>query len=309
MSPRGACGELKGGRPLRAEAASADGRGGIALDLDDLVVLDVDLLATADRAVRTDGGNHPFGGAGARPELLRVCGSGRPATRQRVGSGQLSVDGPVADPGAHTHYVSSRAAGLLYAVAGVPPSVTCRGFLGARSVRRTVRRARHALDDCRSAGPPPAGADLVRIRNLRVGLLIGSGVNRGAWDVPGVLIRSDLLIGRVSRYRLRCRPPAVPRGFRAVLAHGVLASSHGGRRVTRVPRRTTSMPSIGAPPRGWSAAQHVEEFPLGRAQQPSICPAPHDMESPADLLPAVPPRARSSGPRPGILSLGDASWA
>lgn len=156
MATRGACGELKGGRSLRAEAASADGRGRIALDLDDFVVLDVDLLATADRAVRTDGRNHPFGRLGARPEPLRVCGDGSPATPQRVGSGQLSVDGPVADPGAHTHHVSSRAAGLLPAVAGVPPGVTCRASCCARSVRRTVRRARDARDGCRSAGRPSA---------------------------------------------------------------------------------------------------------------------------------------------------------
>src|SRR6185312_10304554 len=44
-------GELQARAALRAQPSAADRRVGIAFDLDDLVVLDVDVLATADRTV------------------------------------------------------------------------------------------------------------------------------------------------------------------------------------------------------------------------------------------------------------------
>src|SRR5207247_6905405 len=49
---------LIGGGAFRAERTLVDRRRGIALDVDDAPVLDVDQLATPDGAVRTDGGDH-----------------------------------------------------------------------------------------------------------------------------------------------------------------------------------------------------------------------------------------------------------
>ena len=46
--------QLVGGRPFRTQRALGVGRVGVALDVDDLVVLDVDELGAPDRAVRTD---------------------------------------------------------------------------------------------------------------------------------------------------------------------------------------------------------------------------------------------------------------
>src|SRR3989454_303816 len=51
--PKRVVGELDGGRALRAQGAERVGRVGIALDVDDLVVLGVDELAAAHGAVRT----------------------------------------------------------------------------------------------------------------------------------------------------------------------------------------------------------------------------------------------------------------
>src|SRR5205809_1019897 len=46
--------ELLARRALRTQPATRDGRARVAFDLDDLLVLDVDLLATANGAVRAD---------------------------------------------------------------------------------------------------------------------------------------------------------------------------------------------------------------------------------------------------------------
>src|SRR5581483_7918474 len=52
--------------------AARDRRVRVALDLDDLLILDVDLLAAADRAVRTDRLDHLVGRPGPRHQLVRA---------------------------------------------------------------------------------------------------------------------------------------------------------------------------------------------------------------------------------------------
>lgn len=89
-------------------------------------------------------------------------------------------------------------------------------------------------------GTLPPGASLVRIGNLRIRALRLGPLDEGrlhlrADNVPRVLIGCGLLIGQVPRYRLRCRPSAFPRAFRAAIVHVVLASSR--------PRLTGKYPS------------------------------------------------------------------
>src|SRR5947199_1135725 len=57
---------LIGGGALRAQGTLVDRRLGVALDVDDAPVLDVDELATPDGAVRADGGDHLVRTARAR---------------------------------------------------------------------------------------------------------------------------------------------------------------------------------------------------------------------------------------------------
>ena len=76
--------------------AAADRRVRIALDLDDLGVLDVDVLAAADRAVGADGLGHRVGDA--RPGLPGMIALGRGAEAAAVGPCQLPVDRPRPDP-------------------------------------------------------------------------------------------------------------------------------------------------------------------------------------------------------------------
>ena len=75
--------------PLGQSRPREIGRVGIALDVDDPLVLDVDPLSTAHGAVRTDGFGHPVGGRDTRPELLGALGAGGPAQSERV-TGELA---------------------------------------------------------------------------------------------------------------------------------------------------------------------------------------------------------------------------
>ncbi|EGJ79163.1 putative formate dehydrogenase, alpha subunit [Streptomyces sp. Tu6071] len=105
VAARGARRELERGGALGAQAAPADGRGGVALDLRDLLALDVDLLAAADGAVRAHRADDAVGGGGTGPQpggRGRAC---RVSPAERVGPGELPVDRPVGDPGAQAHRV------------------------------------------------------------------------------------------------------------------------------------------------------------------------------------------------------------
>src|SRR4051812_19965171 len=98
LLPSRSGGELQARRALRAEPAAADRRVGVALDLDDFLVLDVDVLAAADGAVRADRLDHLVGGPDARAQLVS---SGRPdrlAAAERVAVAQLPVDRPLPQP-------------------------------------------------------------------------------------------------------------------------------------------------------------------------------------------------------------------
>src|SRR5262249_37835403 len=94
-------------RPLGAQPAARDRTVRVALDLADLAILDVHLLAAADRTVRADRAGHRIGRLGAGGEVSGPFGLDRRTPGQRVGTGELAVDGPVLDPvldpGPHTH--------------------------------------------------------------------------------------------------------------------------------------------------------------------------------------------------------------
>ena len=52
--------QLERRRAFGTQAAVRDGRSRIAFDIDDLLVLDIDELAAAHRAVRANGSYHPI---------------------------------------------------------------------------------------------------------------------------------------------------------------------------------------------------------------------------------------------------------
>lgn len=173
--------------------------------------------------------------------------------------------------------MSSRAAGLLSPVAGMSPSVTCRGSRGTRSVRRVVRRGRDAPDvGCRSAGRP-CGRCRPRPYRESPGLVAlrrwaASGRRRRPrgprrrWpaDRADPWVPASVLASRWSQGR----PGGVRSRWSRFLDQGGCES--------QVPRRPTMMPMIEAPLRCWSAAaRRVDEFPHRRSesrkgtQQPS----------------------------------------
>jgi hypothetical protein len=78
------------GRALGHRRPREIGESGIALDLDDLLVLDVDALAAAHRAVRADRPGHPVGRARARLQSLRRLGAGRLAEAEAVARQELA---------------------------------------------------------------------------------------------------------------------------------------------------------------------------------------------------------------------------
>ena len=85
VTPRGARGELQAGGPLRTEPPATHRGRRVALDLDDALVLDEDLLRAPDRAVRADRLHDPVG----------VLGFGRSA---RVASDIAAAPRPLGSP-------------------------------------------------------------------------------------------------------------------------------------------------------------------------------------------------------------------
>src|SRR5699024_10225739 len=86
--------ELLARRPLGAEAAAGDGAVVVALDLDDPAVLDVDVLAAADRAGGTHALDHGIGRGGAGGDLEVPAGPGGGAATQEGAAGALTPDRP-----------------------------------------------------------------------------------------------------------------------------------------------------------------------------------------------------------------------
>jgi hypothetical protein len=74
---------------------------GVALDLDDLAVLDVDVLAAAHRAVGTDGLDDAIGVRRPGAQLARSLGLHRGAAAGGVAVAELAQQGPVGYPVAH----------------------------------------------------------------------------------------------------------------------------------------------------------------------------------------------------------------
>ena len=121
--------ELGGGRALRAEPPPGDRRGGVALDLDDLLVLHEHLLGAAHGAVRAHGLGHPIGRRRARGCGFRARRLGRGPPAQPVGPDELPVDGPRPHerphPFTHAHARSLRLArdrAVSVCAAQVPPA-------------------------------------------------------------------------------------------------------------------------------------------------------------------------------------------
>src|SRR4051795_3855824 len=81
--------KLLGCRALRTEAPARDRAGRVALDLDDLLVLHVDLLAATDGAVRADRLDDAIGGLRASDELLRVSRLGGLPEREPIAAREL----------------------------------------------------------------------------------------------------------------------------------------------------------------------------------------------------------------------------
>src|SRR6185437_13683077 len=73
-----------GRRALGAQPPARDRAVRVALDLDDLLVLDVDLLAAADGAIGADGVDDAVSGRRARRQPLRPLRLRRAAEPQRV---------------------------------------------------------------------------------------------------------------------------------------------------------------------------------------------------------------------------------
>src|SRR6185312_5978094 len=85
-------------RTLRAQPAARDRGVGIALDLDDLLVLDVDPLAAADSAVGTDRLHDAVCRLGARGELPRALRPRRASEPERVAAELIQERGDQARP-------------------------------------------------------------------------------------------------------------------------------------------------------------------------------------------------------------------
>src|SRR5215216_1793836 len=90
--------QVLGGGALGAEPAAADRAVGVTLDLDDLLVLDVDALAAADRAVRADRACDPVGLGGPRLQGRRPGRLGRLAEPEDVSLPELANDRPRSQP-------------------------------------------------------------------------------------------------------------------------------------------------------------------------------------------------------------------
>ena len=104
---------------LGAQPAAVDRRVRVALDLDDLLVLHVDVLRAADGAVRADALDDAVGGRGARHHRLGRLAARGLAAAQRIGAGQLPVHRPGVEPGLHPRNSATRnSAGTT---AGVEP--------------------------------------------------------------------------------------------------------------------------------------------------------------------------------------------
>ena len=86
--------QLQARRALRAEPATAHRRIRIALDLDDLLVLDVNVLPAAHRAVRADRFDHAVGIAHPGGQPLATFALDRRAQAEPVPLGHLTVDRP-----------------------------------------------------------------------------------------------------------------------------------------------------------------------------------------------------------------------
>ncbi len=92
--PAGVGGELEAGRALRAQPPAADRRVGVALDLHDLLVPYVHVLAAAHRAVRAHRLHHPVGRGRAGPPRPRRGRLGRRPPRRAVTAGELPQQRP-----------------------------------------------------------------------------------------------------------------------------------------------------------------------------------------------------------------------
>src|SRR5205085_11335309 len=91
------------GLPLRTEAAPRDRACGIALDVRDLPVLDMDELAAADGAVRTDRLHHVVGLLDPRLHRPRLLGPGGLAEAERITLPELPNQRPPSEGFAEFH--------------------------------------------------------------------------------------------------------------------------------------------------------------------------------------------------------------
>ena len=136
--------ELQARGALRAQPAAADRRVGVALDLDDPLVFDVDPLAAADRAVGADAAHDPIGRVRSRNVLRGAGGTHGRAATEPVRPRRLPDDRPKREFSLAGHEYSNAPACWAGRV-GLEPAGPPRGRRSPRSFPRPRTRDQRAL--------------------------------------------------------------------------------------------------------------------------------------------------------------------
>ena len=134
--------QLQRGAALGAQPPATDRRVGVALDLDDLVVLDVHPLTATHGAVGADALHEAVGGAGARCEVTSLLALRGGAPTERVGAGDLTNDRPGQEHVAHAHV-------LLLPLPDARLTSAPRSVCRSARIRASPARHPETLSECR----------------------------------------------------------------------------------------------------------------------------------------------------------------